>query len=115
MSSTPDRSLGKALTLVAIGIIGFVIAALMGGCKHAPIKPPAAFAQCDAICYTPCVDDKGDTGVRWVGDPNQAGTIDALGEAVVPSLTDKLRTCDTRRVACVQCLNRLETEGVIVQ
>ena len=40
---------------------------------------------------------------------------DALGEDVIDRLTTKLRTCDTRRQACVQCLERLERAEVIVR
>jgi len=72
-------------------------------------------SQCNAICYTPCVDDKGGTGIQWVGDYTDPNTWDNLGADTTTQLGDALRVCETRRKACVQCLNRLEEQKVIVQ
>lgn len=69
-------------------------------------------AACNAICFSPCTVD-GDTGVRWEADPNDPAALDALGQTVVPALAARLRTCDTRREACAQCLRRLDDANVI--
>jgi hypothetical protein len=87
----------------------------LAACQSAaqPEGQGAVDAQCNAICYAPCVDAAGDTGVRWEADPESAEAWDVLGEDVTDQLATKLRTCETRRGACVQCLERLEAEGVI--
>lgn len=78
--------------------------------RRAAVPVPA---QCNAICFSPCVDASGDTGIRWEADPNDPAAFDALGGDVTPALSDKLRTCDKRREACVQCLRRLDDRRVI--
>jgi hypothetical protein len=83
-------------------------------CSTAPAKPGPVDPECDLAGFVACTTEEGDTGVRWEGDPNQAGTIDALGEAVIPALSEKLRTCETRRKALAQCIQRLEDQKVIV-
>jgi hypothetical protein len=96
------------VTLVVLVTAGF------GSCGGGVRKDRAAVdAHCDSICFTPCVDAKGDTGVRWEGDPQDPGAFDALGGDVVPQLTEKLRTCEVRRRSCAVCLERLQREGVI--
>lgn len=70
-------------------------------------------AQCNQICFLPCVSENGDSGVRWEADPNKPNAWDGLGGDVVPALADKLRSCDVRRQACVQCLRRLDKAKVI--
>lgn len=107
--------LRKALALLFIAMVLIACAAL-GGCSNAgSTKPPAVLAQCDAICYVPCVTDDGDTGIRWDGSPVDAAAWDALADRTTLALGDALRVCDTHRKACVQCLNRLEANKVIVQ
>lgn len=90
---------------------------LIGGatCGVRSSTPAPVLAQCDAICYAPCLAPNGDTGVRWEGDPAMATTLDAIGEEVVPTLASKLRVCEASRKACVQCLDRLEKNGVILK
>lgn len=78
-----------------------------------PIEPP--MAQCNAICYKPCTGENDDTGVRWAGNPSDANAWDALAGEIVPALSEKLRACEQRRKSCVQCLDRLESNGVIRQ
>jgi hypothetical protein len=95
------------LMLLVLATAGF------GSCGVRKDAPPPVVAQCDAMCYLPCVDEHGDTGVRWEGEPDKADTLDALGGEVVPQLAEKLRTCETRRKACALCLDRLQHEGVI--
>lgn len=72
-------------------------------------------AQCNQICFSPCVSDSGDTGVRWEADPNDPKAWDELAGEGGPLeyLSDRLRTCDAHRHACVQCLQRLERAGQI--
>jgi hypothetical protein len=82
-------------------------------CSSVPAKPGAVDPECSLDGFVQCTTDDGDTGVRWEGDPNQPGTIDVLGEVVIPELSDRLRVCETRRKALAQCLKRLESQGVI--
>lgn len=82
-------------------------------CSSVPVKSGPVDPDCLPIGFEKCTTDDGDTGVRWEGDPNQADTIDALGEAVIPALADKLRACEIRRKALQQCLQRLEAQQVI--
>lgn len=70
-------------------------------------------AQCNEICFLPCVSADGDVGIRWEADPLKPDAWDALGGVVVPALADKLRTCEVSRHACVQCLQRLDKAKVI--
>ncbi|MFE3969031.1 hypothetical protein [Stenotrophomonas sp. YIM B13575] len=88
------------------------IAALMvlAGCTQHLQRVPA---QCDAMCFRPCVDAGEDTGVRVTADPAAADAWDNIGGDVVGQLADKLRTCDVRRKACEQCLRRLDAKNVI--
>ena len=90
------------------------IAALMllAGCTQHLQRVPA---QCDAMCFRPCVDVGEDTGVRVTADPAAAanGAGGNIGGKVVGQLADKLRTCDVRRKACEQCLRRLDAKNVI--
>lgn len=69
-------------------------------------------AQCNPICRLSCAEN-GDSGVRWTADPNSPAAWDELGGEVIPLLTGKLQTCEVRRQACEQCLQRLDAEGVI--
>ena len=78
-------------------------------CSHSTKPVPA---QCNAVCFTPCVVD-GDTGVQWDADPANPSAWDDLGGRVVPELADKLRVCEVRRQACDQCLRRLDKVRVI--
>ena len=82
-------------------------------CSSVPTKPGAVDPECSLDGFVHCTTDDGDTGVRWEGDPNQPATIDALGEVVIPALSDRLRACEIRRKALDQCLKRLEDQGVI--
>lgn len=70
-------------------------------------------AQCNAMCFQACTGKDGDTGVRWEAGETDPSAWDALGSEVTGQLADKLRTCDKRREACTQCLQRLNDQGVI--
>lgn len=82
--------------------------ALLTGCSTRAARRPAIPAQCEAMCFVPCKDD-----VRWNADPNDPGAWDILAGEVVPALRDKLATCEVRRKACEQCLQRLDKAKVI--
>lgn len=96
-------------------LIAAALVLVLGACQSArpPDRAGAVAAQCNPICYAPCVAEDGDTGVRWEGDPAHAEAWDVLGEQVTEQLAAKLRSCDVRRRACVQCLERLQRAGVI--
>lgn len=70
-------------------------------------------AQCNAMCFQPCVAKDGDTGVRWDAKEADPGAWDALGGDVIDQLATKLRTCETRRQSCTQCLERLRDQKLI--
>lgn len=98
------------LVLIALAL------ALLTGCPGpAPPSVRPVQAQCADLCYAPCVDVAGDTGVRWEGDAAAAAAWDALADDTVAALSGKLRQCDAARRACTRCLDRLEAERVIVQ
>lgn len=83
---------------------------LLAACSRNTRPVPA---QCNPICFLPCVAANGDAGVRWEAVPSDPAAWDALGGEVVPALADKLRVCEVRRLACEQCLRRLDDAKVI--
>lgn len=95
-----------------IGIAWAALLIVLNGCS---ITPSAGThpALCDARCVIPCVGEHGDTGIRWQAKPDDRAAFDALGEAVIPALSEKLRRCELHRRACEQCLRRLDERGVI--
>lgn len=97
----------------AIGVLAMVLLSACGPRGVRTDAPPPADAHCDAMCFVPCVAENGDTGVRWDGTPTDPAMFDALATEVTLPLADKLRTCELRRRACVQCLQRLQREDVI--
>lgn len=102
------------ITVISVAIL--IIALSMSGCSLKQlVKRDPIPAQCNAICYTPCVDEDGDTGIRWVGNYTDPKLWDSLSEDVTIPLAEKLRQCETRRKACEQCLDRLEEQKVITQ
>lgn len=94
------------------GVAWVALVIALAGCSTAPSAGPTP-ALCDASCVAPCVGEHGDTGVRWQAQPDDPAAFDALGEAVIPALTEKLRRCELHRRACEQCLRRLDERGVI--
>lgn len=84
----------------------------LAGCASVPIT--AVPAQCNAMCFQPCVGEGEDTGVRVTASGDTAQAWDEIGGEVTTQLATKLRTCDARRAACVQCLLRLDATGAIV-
>lgn len=96
-----------------IGMLALAVLLLAGWGSCSPRAPVPVAAQCDAMCFRPCVGANDDTGVRVTGDPAAADTWDEIGGDVVRQLTTDLRQCDTRRQACEQCLRRLEKQKVI--
>lgn len=92
-----------------------LVSAALTGCGLFPqrYKPQAVPAQCDSMCYAPCVGKDGDTGVRVTGDPNDASTWDEIGELLASAFREKLESCDAHREACVKCLQRQQKAGVL--
>ena len=87
--------------------------ALLAACDEFRRGEPVP-AQCNAMCFAPCVGEDGDTGVRLRADPENAEAWDELGGEVIGALATKLRACEVNRKACDQCLQRLEKRKVIV-
>lgn len=94
------------------GIAWAALVIALAGCGTAP-RAGALPALCDAQCLAPCLGAQGDTGIRWESAPDDPTAFDALGELVIPALTEQLRRCELRRGACEQCLRRLNDSGVI--
>lgn len=92
-----------------------LLLAVIACTRHVPTKPVPA--SCNVVVFAPCTTANGstdDTGVRWTADPSSADAWDALIEQAVSPLARKLLTCEVRRQAAVDCLQRLERAGVIV-
>jgi hypothetical protein len=98
------------LLLVALALT------LLTGCLG-PARPEVkpVQSQCADLCYVPCVEADGDTGVRWEGDAEDPAAWDGLADDTTAVLSGKLRQCEVARRACTRCLDRLEAQGVIVQ
>lgn len=84
----------------------------LSACGNKPVvpdKPPPVPANCDATCYEAC-----DKAFRWdPRDPADNASWMELAEQVVFSMWDYIAVCDTRREACVKCLDRLKSNEVI--
>ncbi len=101
MRSLPLLERDLVRDLFAIALVAALL--LVAGC---PLQRPEPVpAQCNPICFLPCTSD-GDPGVRWEADPKDPAAWDALGEEVIPALTGVANTCELRRKACDQCLQR---------
>lgn len=113
---SPTRSPQHFLLRVTLLTILFlVILVACSGCTtKGPVNAAPVQSHCDTMCYTPCVKEDGDTGVRWVGDFTSPDAWETLGDDVVSSLSGKLRTCELHRKACAQCIQNLKDEGVIL-
>lgn len=100
--------------LIRVLACGLVLA--IASCRHAvPAKPLPA--SCNATIFVPCTTADGsttDTGVRWTAAADDAQAFDELGGKVVPQLSFKLLTCEAKRQASIDCLQRLDDAGVIV-
>lgn len=70
-------------------------------------------AHCDAMCFQTCTGKDGDTGVRWDVKADDPAAWDTLGDDVTSQLASQVRTCEVRRQACAQCLQRLQDAKVI--
>jgi hypothetical protein len=96
------RALGAMLLVLALA--GF------GSCQR---RDQAPVGDADPQCYLQCTSSLTDTGVRWQADAESAAAWDALGEHVVPELSDRVQQCERRRQACTDFLNVLKQRGVI--
>lgn len=94
-------------------IIYLLIAFLLTGASCTSLQRGKMPAQCEAICFIPCTDADGDTGVQWLSDSNTPQAWDDLGGDVLPELAKRVRQCEVSRTACVQCLRRLHRAEVI--
>lgn len=99
--------------LLIVAVVLVVIA--LTGCGLIPqrYKSEPVPAQCDAMCYVPCISKDGDTGIRVEGDPYSAHTWDEIGSLLAGTVREKIEQCDARRESCVKCLQRLKKEKVI--
>lgn len=102
--------------LICIILWVLLIILLLTGCSSNPVTiPPPALAQCNSMCYTPCVTKEGDTGIVWEATGTKAEDWDLLAGSVVIDLIRSLKQCDKGREACTKCLDRLEQQGIIKQ
>lgn len=92
-----------------------LLVVVLSGCGLIPqrYKSEPVPAQCDAMCYVPCIGKDGDTGIRVEGSPYNAQTWDEIGELLSGPVREKIEQCDVRRESCVKCLQRLNKEKVI--
>lgn len=115
-TNDPHRTTGERVSafigLIIAGVIIVIVGAL-AGCSSAPVKTPPVVAQCATECYAPCTPSEADTGVEWTSPADSSSAWDSLAGDVVPDLVQRLQVCETRRKACVQCLDRLKNNGVI--
>lgn len=65
-------------------------------------------AGCNAMCFVECKSQ-----AKWEGDPESAEAWDSLAADTVAASRAETRTCEVRRKACAQCLQRLEGAGVL--
>jgi hypothetical protein len=74
---------------------------------QAPPQPP--IAQCDAVCWQPC----DATGIAYAPAPATTDAIGDLVQQVIVPLRGRIDQCELSRLACQQCIDRLERAGVI--
>lgn len=90
-------------------LVGLVLA--LAGCESAPVRiaPPQPLANvCSSLCTTPCATTaEPESMPRWVcADPEAGECWDAQREQVTEPLIELIERCDTKRAACVQCIER---------
>lgn len=84
-----------------------VVAVCLVGCQKQgfAIKPDPIPELCEASCRTPCAVNPL---IRYTPVVGSTRAFDDLVEQVVIPLKGEVAQCDTHRVACVQCLDRLK-------
>lgn len=87
------------------------LCACLTACANSVVqsKPQPPVAQCEAVCWQPCSAD----GIQYAP---ALGTTDAIGDLVqqvIVPLRGRLDQCEVSRLACQQCIDRLEHAGVI--
>lgn len=87
----------------------FAVLVLSGMSCTRTIRPDPIPANCEPIGYEVCK-----SRAKWEGDPDDPRAWDNLGGDTVGASREETRTCETRRKALEQCLNRLEKAGIIV-
>lgn len=97
---------------ISVGLL--LVAALNGlaacGPKLKPyVKADPPNEDCDILCRTPCTVDKN---IRLVPKAGDKDVLETITRQVIIPLRGEVRVCDTHRVACVQCLDRLQDAGV---
>lgn len=87
------------------------LASALAACNVVPTRDvaPAVPAQCAPECLASCDADNP----RWGANPEDPKAWDALGDQVIAPLIAQRDTCEQHRAACVQCLQRLESAGLI--
>jgi hypothetical protein len=98
-------------------ILTLALILLLAGCwlKQPPTvllpdAPKPVPALCAAECLTPCIPDPWP---QWTHDADDVRAWDALGREVLLPLRAAVQVCDASRAACVACLRRLETVGLV--
>lgn len=65
-------------------------------------------AQCAPMGFEVCKSQ-----ARWAGNPNDPAAWDALAADTLSDSRAETRTCEQRRLALQQCLERLERQRLI--
>lgn len=96
------------IRLVAV-ILGPLLLASCAATPVVPAQPEPPPEGCDVACRQPCTAD----GISLELSPGAEDAFDQLVLQVVIPLRARLQECsDVHRGACVQCLDRLQAEGV---
>lgn len=98
-------ALTKALLALALGLSLSACGAKQG----IAVKPDPLPENCEASCRTPCTVDPD---IKYTPVP---GSKDAIGDitkqVIAPLVVEVTKVCDSHRVACVQCLDRIKATG----
>lgn len=95
-------------------LIALALLTVLCGCVAAPKVPDRVEAkplnaQCAAQCAPTCTPQ---TWPLWEGDAQDPRTWDQLGPLIDDLVTIGER-CENARLACAQCLRRIENAGAI--
>lgn len=95
------------MSRLALAALCAALAACAQPVIQAPPQPP--IAQCDAVCWQPCNAD----GITFAPAPATTDAVGDLTEQVIVPLRGRIDQCEVSRLACQQCIDRLEHAGVI--